>query len=159
MLDPSSKAKAKFWKGDDKATNIRLMLLLTPLIPFPVMLRTFLPIHQLFLMILLPIFKRKVILSWQLMVLIPWLFSVSLLVSWQTLLTYHKRIKKKNFSAFKIALVASIVYNFWVIDSSVTDHIANNMTSLYNFEKLSLQHVCLLQMKNMFLSKVKGRLN
>jgi hypothetical protein len=59
------------------------------------------------------------------------------LVSWQTLLTYHKRIKKGIFSAFKIALVASTVYNFWVIDSSVTNHITNNMTSLYNFEKLS----------------------
>jgi len=41
------------------------------------------------------------------------------------------------FTAFKIALIASTVHDFWVIDSGVIDHITNKLTNLCNFKGFS----------------------
>jgi len=41
------------------------------------------------------------------------------------------------FTAFKSALIARTVHNFWVIDSSATDHLTNKMTNIYDFEGFS----------------------
>ena len=40
-------------------------------------------------------------------------------------------------TAFKIALVASSVYNLWIIDLGVTDHITNVLSNLYDLEEIS----------------------
>jgi hypothetical protein len=55
-------------------------------------------------------------------------------------------------------LVASIVHDFWVIDSGATDHITNKLTNLCNFEGFS-SPMCLLPMEKMSLSRVKEKLN
>ena len=47
------------------------------------------------------------------------------------------------------------MYNFWVIDSGVTDHITNKMTNLYDFEGFSSPtHVSIANGKNV---SVKGK--
>ena len=79
-------------KRSQRATRLRVMLLLlTSPILLPVILRISLPIYLLFSMTLLPILRKRVILLWQHLPLIPWRFLVSLWAFLQVLLTFCKK--------------------------------------------------------------------
>nr|TKR85703.1 hypothetical protein D5086_0000243240 [Populus alba] len=61
-------------------------------------------------------------------------------------------------TAFKTAVVASTVHNFWVIDSGASDHITNKMTSLHHFEKITTPtHISVANGKHVHV-KGKGKI-
>jgi hypothetical protein len=85
--------------------------------------------------------------------------SIALLGKFKSFLANSAHIPQENtkgiFIAFKSALIASTVHNFWVIDSSATDHITNKMTNLYDFEGFSSPtHVSIANGKNV---SIKGK--
>jgi len=85
--------------------------------------------------------------------------SMALLGKFAGFLVNSARIPQENtegiFTAFKSALIASTVHNFWVIDSGATDHITNKMTNLYDFKGFSSPtHVSIANGKNV---SVKGK--
>ena len=85
--------------------------------------------------------------------------SVALLGKFAGFLANSAHLSQENtegiFTAFKTALVASTVHDFWVIDSGATDHITNKMTSLCNFEGFSSPtHVSIANGKHV---SVKGK--
>ena len=66
---------------------------------------------------------------------------MDLLGKFANFLTNSANIPQENtegiLAAFKTALVASNVHNFWIIDSGATDHITNKVSSLHDFEEIS----------------------
>jgi len=85
--------------------------------------------------------------------------SMPLLGKFAGFLANSAHIPQENtegiFTAFKSALIASTVHNFWVIDSGATDQITNKMTNLYDFEGFSSPtHVSIANGKNV---SVKGK--
>jgi len=85
--------------------------------------------------------------------------STALLGKFAGFLTNSAHLSQENLESILTALVASTVHNFWVIDLGASDHITNKMTSLHHFKKSLLQLIFMLQMENMSLSKVDGKLN
>jgi hypothetical protein len=67
--------------------------------------------------------------------------SIAILGKFAGFLANSDHLSQENLesilTAFKTALVASTVHNFWVIDSGASDHITNKMTSLHHFEKIT----------------------
>jgi len=85
--------------------------------------------------------------------------SMALLGKFASFLANSAHIPQENtkgiFTAFKSALIASTVHNFWVIDSGATVHLTNKMTNLYDFEGFcSPTHVSIANGKNV---SVKGK--
>jgi len=81
--------------------------------------------------------------------------SITLLVKFAGFLANSAHLSQENLEGILTALVASTVHNFWVIDSSASNHITNKMTSLHHFKKITTPtHISVANGKHIF---VKGR--